>query len=277
MSQEYINSLFTLEGQTAVVTGGGGVLCGALSRAFGKAGVKVAVLDIIPEAAQAVVDDINAAGGEAIAVQCNVLDKPSIEAARDVVLDAFGSVDILINGAGGNKREATTGPDAPFFDLPPDAVQWVFNLNFIGTLLPTQVFGKVIAEKDDGSIINISSMNAIRPLTKIPAYSAAKAAVSNFTQWLAVHVSQNYSQNVRVNALAPGFFLTTQNKFLLQDEATGNWTPRGQQILDHTPMGHFGDPEDLVGVIFWLLSPSARFVHGIVVPIDGGFSAYSGV
>jgi NAD(P)-dependent dehydrogenase (short-subunit alcohol dehydrogenase family) len=277
MSQEYINDLFALEGQIAVVTGGGGVLCGALSRAFGKAGVKVAVLDIILDAAQAVVDDIVADGGEAIAVQCNVLDKPSIEAARDVVLDAFGSVDILINGAGGNKREATTSPEAPFFDLPADAVQWVFNLNFIGTLLPTQVFGKVIAEKGDGSIINISSMNAIRPLTKIPAYSAAKAAVSNFTQWLAVHVSQNYSQKVRVNALAPGFFLTTQNKFLLQDEKTGDWTPRGRQILDHTPMGHFGNPEDLVGVIFWLLSPSARFVHGIVVPIDGGFSAYSGV
>ena len=277
MSKEYINNLFSLEGQVAVLTGGGGVLCGTLSRALGKAGVKVAVLDIIPEAAQAVVDDIEADGGTAIAVQCNVLDKASIEAARDVVLDAFGTVDILINGAGGNKREATTSPEAPFFDLPADAVQWVFNLNFIGTLLPTQVFGKVIAEKGDGSIINISSMNAIRPLTKIPAYSAAKAAVSNFTQWLAVHVSQNYSQKVRVNALAPGFFLTTQNKFLLQDEATGNWTARGQQILDHTPMGHFGDPEDLVGVIFWLLSPSARFVHGIVVPIDGGFSAYSGV
>ena len=277
MTQAYINELFSLEGQIAVVTGGGGVLCGALSRAFGKAGVKVAVLDIILDAAQVVVDDIVSEGGTAIAVQCNVLDKASIEAACDTVLDAFGTVDILVNGAGGNKREATTSPEAPFFDLPADAVQWVFNLNFIGTLLPTQVFGKVIAEKGDGSIINISSMNAIRPLTKIPAYSAAKAAVSNFTQWLAVHVSQNYSQEVRVNALAPGFFLTTQNKFLLQDEATGTWTPRGQQILDHTPMGHFGDPEDLVGVIFWLLSPSAQFVHGIVVPIDGGFSAYSGV
>jgi len=277
MSKKYINQLFGLKGQTAVVTGGGGVLCGALSRAFGKAGVRVAVLDIFPEAAQAVVDDIIAGGGEAIAVQCDVLDKPSIEAARDVVMDAFGSVDILINGAGGNKREATTSPEMPFFDLPADAVQWVFNLNFIGTLLPTQVFGKVIAEKGEGSIVNIASLNALRPLTKIPAYSAAKAAVANFTQWLAVHVSQNYSHNVRVNALAPGFFLTTQNKFLLQDPETGNWTARGQQILDHTPMGHFGDPEDLVGVVFWLLSPSARFVHGIVVPIDGGFSAYSGV
>jgi NAD(P)-dependent dehydrogenase (short-subunit alcohol dehydrogenase family) len=277
MSSEYLNSLFDLSGQVAVVTGGGGVLCGALSRAFGKAGVSVAVLDIALGAAQAVVDDINAGGGKAIAVQCDVLDKSSVQAACDAVLEAFGRVDILVNGAGGNKREATTTPEMSFFDLPADAVQWVFNLNFIGTLLPSQVFGKAIAEQGDGSILNISSMNAIRPLTKIPAYSAAKAAVSNFTQWLAVHISQNYSTKVRVNALAPGFFLTAQNRFLLLDESTGKWTPRGQQILDHTPMGHFGDPEDLVGVVFWLLSPSARFVHGIVVPIDGGFSAYSGV
>jgi NAD(P)-dependent dehydrogenase (short-subunit alcohol dehydrogenase family) len=277
MSKEFINSLFGLEGQVAVLTGGGGVLCGALSRALGKAGVKVAVLDIIPAAAQAVVDDIVADGGEGIAVQCDVLDKASIETARDAVLDAFGRVDILINGAGGNKKEATTTPDLSFFDLPADAVQWVFNLNIIGTLLPTQVFGKVIAEQGEGSIINFSSENAIRPLTRIPAYSSAKAAVSSFTQWLAVHMSQNYSTKIRVNALAPGFFLTTQNRFLLLDEATGKWTARGQQILDHTPQARFGDPEELVGVVFWLLSPSARFVHGIVVPIDGGFSAYSGV
>jgi len=274
---EYIESLFDLSGQVAVVTGGGGVLCGALSRALSKAGVKVAVLDILVEAAEKVVQDVRAEGGEAIAVQCDVLDKSSIEAARDVVLDAYGRVDILINGAGGNKREATTSPEMSFFDLPADAVQWVFNLNFVGTLLPSQVFGKLIAEQGTGSIVNISSMNAFRPLTKIPAYSGAKAAVSNFTQWLAVHMSQNYSTKVRVNAIAPGFFLTTQNRFLLLDEATGKWTPRGQQILDHTPMGEFGAPEDLVGTVFWLLSPGARFVHGVVVPIDGGFSAYSGV
>jgi NAD(P)-dependent dehydrogenase (short-subunit alcohol dehydrogenase family) len=260
-----------------VVTGGGGVLCGALSRALGNAGVKVAVLDILPEAAEGVVQDIKDGGGDAIAVKCNVLDKSSIEAAQDTVLESFGQVDILINGAGGNKREATTSPEMPFFDLPADAVQWVFNLNFIGTLLPSQVFGKTIADQGEGSIVNISSMNAFRPLTKIPAYSAAKAAVSNFTQWLAVHISQEYSTKIRVNAIAPGFFLTAQNRFLLLNEDTGEWTPRGQQILDHTPMGHFGDPEDLVGTVFWLLSPSARFVHGVVVPIDGGFSAYSGV
>ena len=277
MSNSYMNELFDLTGQVAVVTGGGGVLCGALSRALGKVGVKVAVLDIFVDAAQKVVDEIVADGGEAIAVKCDVLDKASIQKARDTVLGAFGRVDILLNGAGGNKREATTGPDMPFFDLPADAVQWVFNLNFIGTLLPSQVFGKLIAEQGEGSILNISSMNAFRPLTKIPAYSGAKAAVSNFTQWLAVHISQNYSTKVRVNALAPGFFLTAQNRFLLLNEETGKWTPRGQQILDHTPMGEFGAPEDLVGTVLWLLSPGARFVHGVVVPIDGGFSAYSGV
>jgi NAD(P)-dependent dehydrogenase (short-subunit alcohol dehydrogenase family) len=277
MDKELMDQLFSIKGKVAIVTGGGGVLCGALSRALGKVGVKVAVLDVLVEAADRVVADIVASGGEAIAVPCDVLDKASIEAARDSVLEAFGRVDILINGAGGNKREATTGPDMSFFDLPADAVQWVFNLNFIGTLLPSQVFGKLIADQGAGSILNISSMNAFRPLTKIPAYSGAKAAVSNFTQWLAVHMSQNYSTKVRVNAIAPGFFLTTQNEFLLMDKETGEWTPRGQQIIDHTPMGEFGAPEDLVGTVFWLLSPGARFVHGVVVPIDGGFAAYSGV
>ena len=277
MSVELMDQLFGLSGQVAVVTGGGGVLCGAISRALGKAGVRVAVLDVLPDAAQKVASDIQVARGEAIAVRCDVLDKSSVEAARDVVLDRFGRVDVLINGAGGNKREATTSPETPFFDLPADAVQWVFNLNFIGTLLPSQVFGQVIAEQGQGSILNISSMNAFRPLTKIPAYSAAKAAVSNFTQWLAVHMSQNYSTRIRVNAIAPGFFLTAQNRFLLMDEKTGQWTPRGQTILAHTPMGEFGDPEDLIGTVFWLLSPGARFVHGVVVPIDGGFSAFSGV
>ncbi len=276
-NKDYIFDLFNLSGQVAVITGGGGVLCGALSRALGKAGVKVAVLDLFPEAAQKVVDEIAAGGGEAIAVKCDVLDKAGVEAAKDVVLGKFGRVDILINGAGGNKKQATTGPDTSFFDLPADAVQWVFNLNFIGTLLPSQVFGKLIAEQSQGSILNISSMNAFRPLTKIPAYSAAKAAVSNFTQWLAVHMSQEYSPQIRVNAIAPGFFLTEQNRFLLTDEKTGELTPRGQQIISHTPMGEFGVPEDLVGTVFWLLSPGARFVHGVVVPIDGGFSAYSGV
>ncbi len=273
---EYIEKMFDVSGQVAVVTGGGGVLCGAMSRALAKAGVKVAVLDIFPEAAQKVVDDITAGGGEAMAVKADVLSRESLEAARDAVLEKWGRVDILINGAGGNKKQATTTPEQPFFDLPPDAVQWVFNLNFLGTFLASQVFGKVMVEQGKGNIINISSMNAFRPLTNIPAYSAAKAAVSNFTQWLAVHISQNYSPNIRVNAIAPGFFITNQNYFLLYDK-DDNLTPRGQTILAHTPMNRFGEPEDLLSTLFWLLAPASSFVHGVVVPVDGGFNAFSGV
>jgi NAD(P)-dependent dehydrogenase (short-subunit alcohol dehydrogenase family) len=277
MNNEFLGKLFDLEGKVAVVTGGGGVLCGAMSRALGRVGAKVAVLDLFAEAAQKVVDDMVAAGSQALAVRCDVLDKASIEAAAQTILEALGRVDILINGAGGNKKQATTSADLAFFDLPADAVQWVFNLNFIGTLLPSQVFGKLMAEQGEGVILNVSSMNAFRPLTRIPAYSAAKAAVSNFTQWLAAHMAQEYSPQVRVNALAPGFFLTEQNRFLLTDEASGELTPRGKTIIDHTPMGRFGDPEDLVGTTLWLLSPASSFVTGVVVPVDGGFSAFSGV
>ena len=222
---------------------------------------KVAVLDLFVEAAEKVADDIKADGGEAIAVKCDVLDKASIEAAAETVVAAFGDVDILINGAGGNKKEATTNAEMPFFDLPADAVQWVFNLNFIGTLLPSQVFGKMMAEKQAGVILNMSSMNAFQPLTRIPAYSAAKAAVSNFTQWLAVHMNQEYSTAIRVNALAPGFFLTEQNRFLLIDAETGNLTPRGQLIIDHTPMNRYGTTDDLISTTFWLLSGWCQLRH----------------
>ncbi len=277
MDKSYLEELFGLEGKVAVVTGGGGVLCSAMSRALGRLGVKVAVLDLFVEAAQRVVDDIRAAGGEAIAVKCDVLDKASIEAAAQAVLAAFGYVDILINGAGGNKPQASTSVTTSFFDLPADAVQWVFNLNFIGTLLPSQVFGKLMAEQKRGVILNISSMNAFRPLTRIPAYSGAKAAISNFTQWLAVHMNQEYSPHIRVNALAPGFFLTEQNRFLLTEEGTGSLTARGKAIIDHTPMARFGVPEDLISTMIWLLSDGASFVTGVVVPVDGGFNAYSGV
>ena len=277
MDNDYLKELYGLPGKVAAVTGGGGVLCGTMSRALGRIGAKVAVLDLFEEAAQRVADDIVREGGEAIAVQCDVLDRTSLEAARDAVLARFGRLDILINGAGGNKKQATTSPDLPFFDLPADAVRWVFELNLLGTLLPSQVFGRLMAEQGEGCILNISSMNAFRPLTRIPAYSAAKAAVSNFTQWLAVHMAQEYSPNIRVNALAPGFFLTAQNRFLLTDEATGELTPRGRTIIEHTPLGRFGDPEDLLGTLLWLLSPASAFVTGIVVPVDGGFSAFSGV
>lgn len=277
MDEAFLERLFGVEGSVVAVTGGGGVLCGALSRALGRLGAKVAILDLFLESAQAVADEIIQAGGEAKAFQCDVLDRTGVIAARAEVLDAFGRVDMLINGAGGNKREATTAVDLSFFDLPADAIQWVFNLNFVGTLLPCQIFGSQMAEQGEGIILNISSMNALRPLTRIPAYSAAKAAVSNFTQWLAVHMAQEYSPRIRVNAIAPGFFLTEQNRFLLTDRETGALTPRGETILAHTPMDRFGDPEELIGATIWLLSPASDFVTGIVVPIDGGFSAYGGV
>lgn len=278
MDKHYFEGLFGLSGRVAAVTGGAGVLCGAMSRALARLGVKVVILDIMEETAQKVAREIVDAHGEAIAIQCNVLDKTSLEAARDALLARFTRIDILINGAGGNKNEASTSPDLSFFDLPSDAIRWVFDLNLLGTLLPSQVFGKSMVEQGGGSILNISSMNAFRPLTRTPAYAAAKAAVSNFTQWLAVHMAQEYSPNIRVNAIAPGFFMTEQNRFLLTDEATGNMTPRGRTIIEHTPMGRFGDPEDLIGTVVWLLSPSASsFITGIVVPVDGGFSAFSGV
>jgi len=268
---------FNLSGKIAVVTGGGGVLCGAICRAFGQVGVRVAVLDLNEEAAQKVTDDIRAAGGEAIAIQADVLSKDSLERGRDEVTATFGKVDILINGAGGNNPQATTNVKLSFFDLPTEAIRWVFDLNFLGTLLPSQVFGRLMAEQGEGCIINISSMNAFRPLTNVVAYSAAKAAVSNFTQWLAVHMAQNYSHKIRVNAIAPGFFLTQQNRFLLVDEATGELTDRGGRIIEHTPLGRFGVPDDLISTVLWLSSPASAFVHGVVIPVDGGFSAFSGV
>ena len=272
-----MKDLLDVKGKVIVVTGGGGVLCGQMARSLGAAGAKIAVLDLAEDAAGKVADEIKSAGGNAISVKCDVLDKGSIEAAEKQVAAELGKIDILINGAGGNKKEATTSPDMSFFDLPSEAIRFVFDLNFIGTLLPTQVFGRQMTENGAGIILNISSMNAFRPLTKIAAYSAAKAAVSNFTQWLAVHVCRNYSKDIRVNAIAPGFFLTAQNRFLLTDEATGDLTERGKTIIDHTPMGRFGQAEDLVGTVMWLVSDAAKFVTGVVVPVDGGFSAFSGV
>jgi NAD(P)-dependent dehydrogenase (short-subunit alcohol dehydrogenase family) len=277
MESTYMEKLFDLSGRVAVITGGGGVLGRAMASALGRVGVKVAILDIVPAAAESVAEAIRAEGGQAVGLACDVLDKGSIESAAQAVVDAYGHIDILINGAGGNNKGATSTPDLSFFDLPAEAVKWVFDLNIVGTLLPSQVFGKMMAQQRRGVILNISSMNAFRPLTRIPAYSAAKAAVSNFTQWLAVHMNQEYSPDIRVNALAPGFFLTAQNRFLLTEEATGDLTPRGRSILDHTPMGRFGDPEDLVSTMLWLLSDGASFVTGVVVPVDGGFSAFSGV
>lgn len=264
---------FNVQDKVAVVTGGAGVLCATLCRALAEAGAKVAVLDLRSEPAEALAAEL---GNGAVGIACNVLDKPSIESAAQKVLELFSRVDILINGAGGNKPQATTNAEQPFFDLPADALRWVFDLNLMGTILPSQVFGKIMAEQKYGVIMNISSMNAFRPLTRIAAYSAAKAGVSNFTQWLAVHMAQEYSPKIRVNAIAPGFFVGEQNRRLLLNE-NGSLTPRGQTILNHTPMNRFGTPDDLIGATMWLVSPASSFVTGIVVPVDGGFSAFSGV
>ena len=215
--------------------------------------------------------------GRYIVIEGDVLKRDSMEQAAKKIVAEWGRVDCLINAAGGNKPNATTTAEMAFFDLPEEALRFVSDLNLLGTMIPSQIFGKLMTQQKEGVILNISSMNAFRPLTRIPAYSAAKAAVSNFTQWLAVHMAQEYSPRIRVNAVAPGFFLTEQNRFLLTDGETGKLTARGEQILAHTPMNRFGTPGDLLGAMLWLLSPMSRFVTGIVLPIDGGFSAYSGV
>jgi NAD(P)-dependent dehydrogenase (short-subunit alcohol dehydrogenase family) len=277
MDNQTFCKYYNFSGQTAVITGGAGVLCTTLCRTMAVLGAKAAILDVNQTAAENLAGEIRSTGGEAFGVSCNVLDKTSLEAAARQVLAAYGSVDILINGAGGNKPQATTSAEASFFDLPAEAMRWVFELNLMGTILSSQVFGKIMAQQKSGVILNVSSMNSFRPLTRIPAYSAAKAGVSNFTQWLAVHMAREYSTAIRVNAIAPGFFLTEQNRFLVTDRESGNWTPRGQSIIDHTPMGRFGAPDDLLGAVLWLVSPAAAFVTGIVVPVDGGFSAYSGI
>ena len=269
--------LFDIRGRTAVITGGGGVLGSAMARALAVSGARVAVLSLHSASAAKVVEAIQAEGGEAIGIACDVMDRTSLEQAHREIGRSFASIDILVNGAGGNRPAATTSVERSFFDLDPQAIEEVFNLNFIGTLLASQVFGSSMVEQGHGCIVNITSMNALRPLTRIPAYSAAKAAVANFTSWLAVHMAQEYSASIRVNAIAPGFFLTEQNRFLLTEAETGEMTPRGQAILNHTPLGRFGAPEDLIGTLLWLVSPASAFVTGTMIPVDGGFSAFSGV
>jgi NAD(P)-dependent dehydrogenase (short-subunit alcohol dehydrogenase family) len=263
-----------LDGKVAVITGGCGILCSAIARFLAEQGARVALLDRRKEHAQACAEDI---GERAVAFYADVLERDTLEAAAGQIADLWGPVDILVNCAGGNREDATTSPERTFFDLPMEALRWALDLNLLGTLLPSQVFGHEMAQHGQGVILNLSSMNAFRPLTRVVAYSAAKAAVSNFTQWLAVYMATECSPKIRVNAVAPGFFLTDQNRYLLIDKASGALTERGKQILAHTPMGRFGDHEDLLYTVLWLVSPASAFVTGIVVPVDGGFSAYSGV
>lgn len=269
--------LFDLQDKVALMTGGGGVLIAVMARELGRRGVKVVVTDRALDRAEVVAAEIRKAGGEALALPMDVLKRDHIEATTKEALKAYGHIDFLINGAGGNLKDATVAPGGSFFDLPEAALRMVMDLNLLGTVLPSQVVGRHMAERKAGSIINISSMNSFRPLTRIVGYSAAKAAINNFTQWLAVHLAQNCAPQLRVNAIAPGFFLTEQNRFLLTKEQDGSLTERGQQVIAHTPMARFGTPDDLLGALVWLLSPAASFVTGIVVPVDGGFSAYSGV
>lgn len=272
-----VTRMYDFTGKTVAITGGAGILGSEIAGALAGCGAHVAILDVNPDAGKVAIAAMGESGKHVSVFQCDVLNRESVAQAAQEVVSRLGKLDCLVNGAGGNKPQATTSADVKFFDLPADALRWVFDLNILGTILPSQAFGKVMAAQGYGTIVNISSMNSFRPLTRIPAYSAAKAAVSNFTQWLAVHMAQEYSPKIRVNAIAPGFFLTNQNRFLLLEKETGELTARGKAIIGHTPMARFGDPSDLFGAVLWLLSPASEFVTGVVVPIDGGFSAYSGV
>ncbi|MDX2162629.1 MAG: SDR family oxidoreductase [bacterium] len=265
-----------LTGKVAVVTGGSGVLGTVMCHALADAGAQVAVLATTREKIDAVVGQIQARRGTAMGVTADVTDRTALQTAADVVMNTFGRVDVLVNAAGGNRPDATTGAKT-LFELPQSGMDQVFALNYNGTLIASQVFGQIMVAQQSGNMINISSMASMRPLTRVAVYGAAKAAVNNLTQWLAVHMAKEYSPNIRVNAIAPGFFVGDQNRYLLYDEQTGELTPRGRQIIDHTPLGRFGNPEDLIGTLLWLASDDSRFVTGIVVPVDGGFSAFSGV
>jgi NAD(P)-dependent dehydrogenase (short-subunit alcohol dehydrogenase family) len=268
-------SMFDLAGRTAIVTGGTGVLGGAMARGLAAAGAKVAVLGRNAGNAAAVVSDITAAGGTALTAPADVLDEAQLQRVRDQVLEQWGRIDILVNAAGGNMPGATLAPGSSIFELQPDAMRQVLDLNLMGTFLPTQVFAAPMAERRQGSIVNISSMAAIRTLTRVVGYSAAKAGVDNLTRWLATELGRQYG-GVRVNAIAPGFFLGEQNRHLLVND-DGSLTARGQLVVDHTPLGRFGEPDELLGTLLWLCSDASRFVTGVVVPVDGGFSSFSGV
>ncbi len=274
-----VDSLYDFHGQTILFTGGAGILGAGMVSGLVARGANVAVLDRNPDALKQMSEQFPRRPGEGFVfgVVGDVLDAESIQRAVEATLAEFGAIDALVNGAGGNNPKATADKEHSFFDIPPEAMRWVFDLNIMGTILPSQAVGRHMAQRGRGVILNISSMNAFRPLTRVVAYSAAKAGVSNFTQWLAVYMAQEFAGSIRVNALAPGFFLTDQNRYLLTDRVTGATTERGYQILGHTPMGRYGEPQDLVGPMLWLLSPASAFVTGIVVPVDGGFSAFSGV
>ena len=272
-----MNDLFDVSKKNVVITGGAGILGSAMARDLARLGAKVCVADYDDLRAYEVCKEIEAEGGFALPVKIDVLKRKTVLEAVICATESLGYVDVLINAAGGNKKEATSVPPRTFFELPEEAIRTVFDLNRMGTIIPSQIVGKHMAERGEGTIINISSMCAYRPLTNVAAYSAAKAAIANFTAWLSTYMAQRHSPKIRVNGIAPGFFLTEQNRFLLTDEQSGALTARGKTIIDHTPMGRFGEPDELIGTLIWLLSDAARFVTGVVVPVDGGFSAFGGV
>jgi len=276
-----VDPMFDIAGRTVVMTGGSGVLGRVIAKGLAARGANLVLLGRNLARTEAVVSELAgpATGADVrhLALQGDVLNRQDLERAAQAVLETYGRIDALVNGAGGNAPMATTSTDRSFFDLPLEAIEDVLALNLVGTVLPCQVFGRVMATQGEGAIVNVSSASATRPLTRVVAYSAAKAAVTNFTQWLAVHLAEEHSPTLRVNAIVPGFFLTEQNRFLVTDRETGELTERGRKIVAHTPMRRLGDPEDLVAAVTWLLSPGARFVTGAVIPIDGGFSAFSGV
>ena len=276
MNLAELSKMYDFTGRSVMITGGTGVLGRVIAKALAGCGANVALLARNRVKADALLSEMSGPG-RAIIVEGDALQKDSLEAGAPIVIKEFGRVDCLVNGAGGNHPQATTRPDLSFFDIPEDALRFVFELNLLGTIFPSQIFGQQMVKQGEGVILNVSSMSAFRPLTRVLSYSAAKAGVNSFTQWLAVHLAQEYSPRIRVNAIAPGFFLTEQNRFLLTDQATGELTPRGQSIINHTPMRRFGEPEDLLGTVLWLLSPASAFVTGVVVPVDGGFSAFGGV
>jgi NAD(P)-dependent dehydrogenase (short-subunit alcohol dehydrogenase family) len=270
-------NLFNLTGKVAVITGGSGTLGSGMARGLLEAGARVCLIGRDEAKAQRVAQSLSPDPDKAIGLSADCQQPGQVEAAVETIFKRWNRIDVLVNAAGGNRPDAVTNPKQSFFDLSPDAIRSVVDLNFMGTVIPSQIIGRCMAAAKAGSIINISSMAAIRPLTRVIGYAAGKAAMDNFNRWLAVHMAKEYSPAIRVNAIAPGFFLAEQNRAMLMDAATGELTPRGRSIIDHTPMNRFGDPVDLVGTLLWLASDASAFVTGITVPVDGGFSAFGGV
>jgi len=277
MNLDDLTAMYDFTGKTFAVTGGAGALGGDVVVALAGCGANVMILDLRLGSVPAIKERLGDRAGQVDACEVNVMKRDSLEAAGKVINERFGPLYGLVNAAGGNSPRATVSPTMSFFDIPEEGMRFVLDLNILGTFMPCQILARQFTETGQGVILNYSSMNAYRPLTNIAAYSASKAAITNFTAWLAVYLAQNYSGKIRVNAIAPGFFLGEQNRFLMIDKDTGGWTARGQRVIDHTPMGRLGNPEDLLGCVLWLLSPAASFVTGITVPVDGGFSAYAGV